>query len=62
VRASHDNGNGTYLGHDAGATIKHYTDPNSAQPDGSVKWASVNELERFGYVAGTLAFYWYKYK
>ena len=48
---------GTYLGHDAPGGIKQYTGQNSAQLDGSVKWANVDELERYGYIAGSLAFY-----
>lgn len=49
--------NGTYIGHDADSGIKQYTGMNSAQLDGSVKWNIVDELERYGFIAGTLAVY-----
>jgi prepilin-type N-terminal cleavage/methylation domain-containing protein len=48
---------GTYIGHDAPSGIKQYTGLNSAQLDGSVRWVNVDELERYGFVAGSMAFY-----
>ncbi|MAX26475.1 MAG: hypothetical protein CMJ19_18435 [Phycisphaeraceae bacterium] len=49
--------NGTYIGHDAPSGVKQYTGMNAAQLDGSARWFNVDELERFGFVSGSLAFY-----
>ncbi len=53
---------GQYVGHDSPDTPKQYTGQNSAQLDGSAKWVNTDDLERFGYVSGSLAFYWMAYR
>ncbi|MFG0249673.1 MAG: prepilin-type N-terminal cleavage/methylation domain-containing protein [Phycisphaeraceae bacterium JB051] len=53
---------GKYVGHDSPDTPKEYTGQNSAQLDGSAKWVNTDDLERFGIVSGSLAFYWMAYR
>lgn len=49
---------GTWLGHDAPASYTKYTGQNSAQVDGSVKWNTVELLQDFCYVPGSMEYYW----
>jgi prepilin-type N-terminal cleavage/methylation domain-containing protein len=53
---------GTYVGHDAVESVQSYTGQNAAQLDGSAKWVTTDDLERYGYVSGSLIFYWMTYR